>query len=110
MDNFITCLRANLRKYLEEEVGAGRLDLNKAKMLATAIHEQLTHKLNDRQTLTSISSALISQYPELKHAFVQAQLYCRLDENKRVVDDEVVKLIELSKLDEALELLNTLKK
>lgn len=110
MENFITCLRSNLRKYLEEEVSSGRMNMTKAKELAVAIHEQVTHQITDRFTLTKISDGLIAKFPELQHAFVQAQLYCRLDENKRVVDDEVIKLVENNSLDEALKLLTTLKK
>lgn len=110
MENYITCLRGNLRKYLEEEIAAGRLKLDRAKELATAIHQKITHQIADTILLSQVSDALISQYPELKHAFGQAQLYCRLDENKRVVDDEVIKLVENNNLDDALKLLNTLKK
>lgn len=110
MENYITCLRSNLRKYLEEEIAAGRMDLEKAKTMAVAINGKITHDIQDRVALSSISESLISLHPDLKHAFVSAQLSCRLDENKKVVDSEVVKLVELGKLDEALTLLNNLKK
>ncbi len=110
MENFITCLRANLRKYLEDEISAGRLELEKAKTMAMAINEKITHDIQDRETLSTTTENLIASYPDLKHAFVSAQLSCRLDENKKVVDSEVIKLVELGKLDEALVLLNNLKK
>jgi hypothetical protein len=110
MEQYITCLRSNLRKYLEEEVSSGRLDINTAKNYALTIHQNITHSIGDTKALDNISSSLVNQFPDLKHAFIKAKLICQLDNNKRVVDDEVIKLVESDKLDEALALLTKLKK
>jgi len=110
LDQYITNLRQDTRKYLEEEISSGRLSLAKGQLFAKEIGEQLVHGITDPNIPNKIATALSKKYPELNSVFYYAFTEANLAEKRRIVDTEIMDLINLGQIDQALSKLLTLKK
>lgn len=110
MYSYITHLRENLRNYLSQEINSNRMTLARGQALASEINIYITHNITDNNILSQKIKSLVGLYPELKDAFSEAITLSNLDEKRRIVDDEVLKLIDQNQLDQAHTLLLSLKK
>lgn len=102
VQNEIICLRASLRKYLEEEILEQRMDVETAKRIATYTNEKISQKLTLRSEVEKAMAGLRQEFPVMEEAVKMVGWKCSLDEKKKYVDDYVLKMIAEGKLDEAL--------
>ena|SRR3989338_381966 len=106
----VSCLRASFRQYLLEELTSGRMDVEKAKEMASVINVLVNHSLQTSEGMDKVLEQLVGQFPELAQATGSVRLGCQLQEDKTLIDDYVIKEIEQGRLDKALEMMETLKK
>lgn len=102
VQNEITCLRASLRKYLEEEISEQRMDVETAKKIATYANEKINQQLTSRLEIEGAMMELKQEFPIMDEAVRMVGWKCSLDEKKKYIDDYVLKMISEGKLDEAL--------
>lgn len=98
----ITCLRASLRKYLEEEISEQRIDVETAKRIATYANEKISQQLVSWSEIEKAMVELKQEFPVMEEAVKMVGWKCSLDEKKKYVDDYVLKMISEGRLDEAL--------
>ena len=102
VQNEVTCLRASLRKYLEEEISEQRMETETAKKIAAYTNEKISQRLASRSEIEKAMAELKQEFPIMEEAVKMVGWKCSLDEKKKYVDDYVLKMISEGRLDEAL--------
>lgn len=113
MDNqvdYISFLRKSLREYLKAGVTFNNFDQNRAVILASEIDKTITHKLSTSEMLAGATKQLSGQYPELGPAINGINQRFLLEKKKKIVDEDIIRLIEANELDKALTTLHELNK
>ncbi len=101
----ISCVRGQIREFLERAVVGRRLDLERAKLIAKTTAEIVNEKIGGIEILEAGIGELKRQFPEIAQDLEAVRLDCEWQKKAAGIDSRVMPLVEQGKLDEALQAL-----